>query len=181
MHVRYSNCLGIGVVDDRGNVVIGTISGIFLHPDLGKVEGLFVRVSRGFQTTEEFLSVSDIAHWGRNITVRDEHALSPLEERVRLQQLWDERRAILGQRMVTETGKILGRCKDVQFETTTFRLEWLFPRKFFRHVRGVPANAVIEVRPDAVVVRDVEIPAETTTVTATNPLEAIGGTTPAQG
>lgn len=154
MHVRLSMCRGLRVVDDHADDLIGVVTGVFAHPDLGKVEGLFVRTENG----EEFLGVQDIAHWGRMIVVRDPDVLSHLEERVRLQGLWEEGRTIIGQRIVTESGVAIGTCADVQFETDTFRLEWLFPRKWFRWKRPIPAGAIVEVRPDAVCVRDGEVP-----------------------
>lgn len=155
MHVRYSMCAGMPVMDDRSDDVVATVSGVFIHPDLGKLEGVFVRGAAG----EEFLSVQDIVHWGKAIVVRDPDALAPLDERVRLSQLWQEGRTILGQRIVTESGRIMGRCVDVQFETDTFRLEWIFPRQWLRWKRPMPASAIVEVRPEAVCVRDAEAPA----------------------
>lgn len=180
MHVRYSMSRGMPLVDDRSDDLLATVSGIFLHPDLGKVEGLFVRTQAG----DGFLSVNDIAHWGRSIVVRDIDAIGPLDERVRLSALWNEGRTILGQRIVTEAGMIVGTCADVQFETETFRIEWLFPRRWFRWKRPIPAGAIIEVRPDAVCVREPEIPAGPAAAAdqaAMAALEAIGGTTTAQG
>lgn len=177
MHVRFSMCLGMPVVDDHTGEQIAAVAGVFLHPDLGTVEGLFVRADRG----EEFLAVADIAHWGRTIVVRDADVLAPLDERLRLAALWDEGRPMLGQRIVTESGKAIGTCKDVQFETDAFRVEWLFPRRWLRWQPGVPVSAVVEVRADAVVVREREttVPIAGAQLTA---LDAIGGTVPpAQG
>lgn len=168
------------VMDDRSDDVLGTVTGVFVHPDIGKIEGFFVRTHAG----DEFLAANDIAHWGRAIVVRDVDTIARLDERVRLSALWNEGRTVLGQRIVTEAGVIVGMCADVQFETDTFRLEWLFPRKWLRWKRPIPAGSIIEVRPDAVCVRDAEVPVKTTAAaeTAAAALEAIGGsTTPAQG
>lgn len=169
MHVRFSMCRGMSVVDDRGDELRATVTGLFVHPDLGKIEGLFVRGRGG----EEFLAVEDIAHWGRTIVVRDGEVIAPLDERVRLAALRGEGRPVLGQKIVTDGGAALGTCKDVQFETDTFRLEWIFPRAFLRWGRPLPAGAIIEVRPDAVVVRDAEIPSQAAGAeqTSLSPLE----------
>jgi hypothetical protein len=180
VHVRLTMCIGMPVVDERSDDVLAAVSGVFLHPDLGKVEGLFVRTARG----EEFLAASDIAHWGRSVVVRDQDDIAPLDERVRLSALWDEGRPILGQPMATEAGRALGTCRDVQFETETFRMEWLFPRRWFRWQRPVPASAVVEVRPELVRVREMDVPVEPLPAdrAALGALEAIGGaSTPAQG
>ncbi|MEK7218121.1 MAG: hypothetical protein AAB728_01505, partial [Patescibacteria group bacterium] len=61
---------------------------------------------------------------------------------------------ILGQRVVTDTGRTLGRCVDAQFETEFFMVEWLLLRKFWRWRPSLPLSQVLEVRKDAIVVRD---------------------------
>lgn len=177
MHVRLSMCIGMPVLDERSDEALASVTGIFAHPDLGKLEGLFVMTARG----EEFLAVSDISHWGRSVVVRHPDAIATLDERVRLSALWDEARPVVGQRIVTESGKFLGRCKDVQFETDTFRMEWLFPRRMLRWQRPVPVTAVVEVTVDAVKVRDAYAPAQALPLeeVAVSPLEAIGGGTTA--
>lgn len=172
MHVRFSMCRGMAILDDRNDDTFGVLAGIFLHPDLGKVEGFFVRTPSG----EEFLAAHDIAHWGRTIVVRSGDAIGSLEERVRLSALWQEGRTVIGQRMVTEAGVRIGTCVDVQFETDTFRLEWLFPRRWLRWKRPVPAGSIVEVRTDAIYVRDAALPAETvpTDLPALSTLETMG-------
>ena len=147
-------CVGMPVMDDRSDGVIAIVSGLFIHPDLGKIEGIFVRGATG----EEFLSVQDIVHWGKAIIVREVDGLAPLEERVRLSQLWAEGRGVLGQRIVTESGRLIGRCADVQFETDTFRLEWIFPRHWLRWKHPIPASSIVEVRTEAIWVRESEVP-----------------------
>lgn len=154
VHVRYTMSVGMPVMDDRSDDVVATVSGVFIHPDLGKLEGVFVRGSAG----EEFLSVQDIVHWGKAVMVRDSDVLAPLDERVRLSQLWAEGRSVLGQRIVTESGRVIGRCADVQFETDTFRLEWIFPRHWLRWKRPIPASSIVEVRTEAICVREAEVP-----------------------
>lgn len=178
MHVRFTMCLGMPVVDDGSGDLLGAVSGIFLHPDTGTVEGLFVKTANG----EEFLAAADIGHWGRTIVVRNSETLSPLEDRVRLLALWNEGRTIVGQPVVTEGGTVLGRCRDVQFETETFRLEWIFPRRWLRWRRPIPAGAIVEVRADAVCVRDVDVPAPTKADDAAmRVVDAAMGMPPAQG
>lgn len=154
MHVRFSTCLGTPVSPDNGEGAAGVLSGILLHPDVGRVEGFFVRVAGALYTEQLFLASQDILHWGNRIRIHDAGVLGSLEERVRLHSLVLERRPVLGQRILTESGASLGVCRDVQFETKTFRIEWLFPRGWFRWRAGIPVTAIIEVRPDAVIVRD---------------------------
>ena len=142
------------VVDEGSEELIGHIHNLLIHPDLGRVEGFFVQLPGFFSGEQLFLSSLDIRHWGTRIRIHSLDTLAPLHEHVRLQSLFEEGRAFLGQRIVTESGATLGRCADVQFETKTFRMEWLFPRAFFRLGRPIPVSAIIEVRTDAILVRD---------------------------
>lgn len=160
MHVRFSTCIGTPVIDDGTEEVLGMIGYPFIHPDLGVLEGFFVDIPRFLHTERLFLAVTDILHWGTHVRITDADVLAPLSERMRLQAFYDEGRTVMGQRMLTESGALLGVCKDIQFDTKTFVLEWLFPRKLFRWGIAVPASAIIEVKSEAVMLRDLAIPRE---------------------
>jgi len=156
MHLRLSTSLGTDVIDRDTGDVLGACAGIFIHPDTGKIEGVFVRTSGGLLTEGAtlFCASADIVHWGMDLQVRSSHSVAPLSENIRLERLWAEGRTIVLQRVVTEQGRVLGRCRDVQFDTARMRLEWLFLRRFLRAGLPVPTSEIIEVRADAVVVRD---------------------------
>ncbi len=160
MRARFSRSRGLPVLDEETGETIGTISGMVLNPDTGVVEGFFVRAAGFFHRENLFLHSLDILHWGLRLTVRHQDVLSPMEDLVRLQSLIASQRPILGQRMVTESGRVLGRCSDVQFSTRDFRLEWLFPRRFFRLGIPVPASQILEVRREAIVSRDTVLPSK---------------------
>jgi sporulation protein YlmC with PRC-barrel domain len=157
MHVRFSTAAGLPIVEEGSDEAIGAVSGILLHPDTGKVEGVFSRQPRpwGFGKAEDlFLASQDILHWGTAIRVRSADSLSPIDDRIRLRSLLEDGRSVLGQGMVTEGGRRLGTCADVQFDTRHFQLEWLFPKAWLRWGTPVPASAIVEVRPDVILIRD---------------------------
>lgn len=158
MRARYTRSIGLPVHDEETGEILGGISGILLNPDTGVVEGFFVRTPGFLSHTDLFLPGLSILHWGIRVTVRDHHALSPVEDLIRLAPLLAEQRTILGQRIVTEGGRGLGRCTDIQFSTKDFRLEWLFPRRLLRAGPPIPASQILEVRPDAIVLRESAVP-----------------------
>lgn len=160
MHVRFTTAAGLPVMEEGSSAAIGTICGILIHPDRGGIEGFFVRVPSFLHSLELFLPSIDILHWGSRVRVRSAEALSSLEDLVRLRDLAQEGRPVLGQRILTESGVKVGRCADVQFDTKTFRLEWLFPRRWLRWGRALPTSSVVLVRQDAVIVRDAVLLAE---------------------
>lgn len=159
MQVRFSTCRGTPVVDEEVHSLLGVIDHPLIHPDTGKVEGFFVHAPGILSAGHLFLATSDIRRWGRKVEVRDSDSLGPLHEHVRLEHLSKDPRHFLGQRMTTEQGRPLGRCGDVQFDTSTFHLQWLFPRKFrFFWGTPIPASSVLEVKPRAIIVKEQVIP-----------------------
>jgi len=154
MHVRFTTCAGMPVTDDQLEEDIGTIGDILIHPDTATIEGFFVVIPSFLHTQVLFLPALDIMHFGSRVRVRHAESLSPVEDIVRLQSLLSEKRPVLGQRMLTESGKDLGICRDVQFETRTFHVEWFYPRKWFRWRAPIAALNILEIREDAIVVRD---------------------------
>lgn len=159
MHVRFSTALHLPVVDEDPGEELGRIRGIFIHPDTGRVEGFFVRAHSALHPHDLFLAAEDIRRWGLRIVVRNAEVIAPVSERVRLQTLLEEGRPVLGQRVWTDTGRGMGRCADVQFETEFFMVEWLFLRKFFRWRTPFPPSQILEVRKDAIIIRDPLCPA----------------------
>ncbi len=154
MHVRFRSCVGITVVEERGDQMLGTISGVLIDPDKGKIEGFLVQVGGALGRKDLFIASVDVLRWGTRVHVRDVDCISPAEDRIRLQPLLNDPRTMLSQRIRTESGATIGTCNDLQFNTDTMKIEWLFPRRFFRWGIALPISEVVEVLPDAIVVRN---------------------------
>lgn len=169
MHVRASLVIGLPVCEESDREPIGTLGAPLIDPDTGRIEGFAVRISRGFLPYQElFLSVMDIVRFGVRVTIRSRDALSEPGDILRLVALRSSRRPMLGQPIRTERGRALGRCDDVQFETLHFRLEWLFPRRWYGWGVPVPVTAIVAVETTAIVIREstvtaTDVPAEATT------------------
>lgn len=157
MQLRFSTILGIPVVTEDTGEVVGMLSGMLPHPDTGKIEGFFVELPGMFRRETLFLLTRDIRSWGLRITVRDGDALFPPDEQIRLQSLLEDPRPILGQRILTETGAYVGRCRDLQFDTRYFQIEWLFPKRWGRWRLPFPVSEIIEVRHEAIIIKDQKV------------------------
>lgn len=169
MHVRFSTAVGLPVCEEGSHEPLGRIVKILIHPDTGKIEGFGVKISGFlFTSAEKFLPVADILRWSLRVVVRSSDVLCDVTDMVRLEPLLSSPRPVLGQKIVTNNGRQLGRCGDVQFDTTHFMLEWIFPKKLWK--AGVPISAghIEEVRSDAIIIRELlgKVPAtaETSTV-----------------
>jgi sporulation protein YlmC with PRC-barrel domain len=147
-------------MEEDGLEAIGVLSGMLLNPDTGAVEGFFVRSPGFFGGSSSFLPSLDILRWGLRIIIRDQSSFCDPNDIIRLQPLLDGSRPMLGQSILTESGVRLGRCADVQFSTKSFRIEWLFPKKFFRWGTPIATSQIVEVTEDAIIVKNSVAPIE---------------------
>jgi len=152
MHVRFSTCIGVPIVCDTLNEVIGQIYDILLHPDTGAVEGFFV-IGPSIPGTS-FLASLDIVRWGTQVHIQYIDAIFPLDERIRLQPLRDDKRKVLHRGIQTESGKAMGTCKDIQFNTKSMKIEWLFPKKWWKWGIPIPVSSIIEVTQKHILIKD---------------------------
>ncbi len=160
MHVRFSTALGLPVCEEGSHEPLGHLDFVLLDPDTGKIEGFFVKMPGMFFADQKFLPAMDILRWSLRIVVSSADVLCDPRDIIRIESLMSTPRPILSQRMITTTGQVLGRCTDIQFDTTHFLLEWLFPKKWFRNGVPVPASQISEVRTDAVVIQDLKAGAQ---------------------
>lgn len=160
MHIRASQAVGTQIVDDSVQATIGMVGDPLIDPDTGRILGFFV-FSLMMGDAHIFLQTSDIVSWGTRVHVLSAERLGPPEDFIRLKQSLAETRTFLGQSIYTkESKKFLGRLGDVQFNTRTFIVEWLFPRKFFFYRQPILGSDVLEVTEEAILVRDPIRPAE---------------------
>lgn len=143
--------------EETGRQVFAYIDGIVLNPDTAKVEGFFVRTRRLLPGKTLYLSGMDIRRWGAAVSIEGPDALTPLDENVRVVALLEEGRPLLGQPIYTESGASLGTCADVQFNTSHFMAEWIFPKTLFSWGIPLPVRQILEVRKDRIVVRDTAV------------------------
>ena len=139
------------VLDDQTQETVAFLRDPLLDADCGRILGFHVASPAGML----FLSAADILSIGTKVHVRSAVKLSPPDELVRLRTALDDERYFLGQTIRNrETGRALGTCGDLQFETNHFAVEWLFPRRWFFFGQPVPASDILEVTKDAVWVKD---------------------------
>ena len=162
MHVRFSSCRGIAVLIDHTHEFVGHVDDLLIHPDTGKIEGFYVQVPRFLYSETFFLTSVDVVRFGTHVYVSDFESLCQPDDIVRVQEILEDDRRILWQKIVTESGVKLGRCMDVQFNTESMRCEWLFPRKWGHWGVALPLSEIVEVQPEKIIVRDTAVFAKET-------------------
>ncbi len=154
--------LGTPVYEESSPEPLGTLSGIVIHPDTGAVEVFWVHIRNFLENRHLLLLPMDILHWGNRIFIRTADVLAEAEDVLRLQPLLDQQRPVLGQMIRTVSGKMIGRCGDVQFDSRHFRVEWLFPKKLFRWSAPIPVTQIQEITTEAIIVKEEIVPVEET-------------------
>lgn len=140
------------IVEEPTGEIAGHLLKPLIEPDKGLVLGFFVAPGN------RFLSRMDIIHFGARLAIRDADALCDPRDIIRLQPILDDNRPVLGQRIRTETGDSPGTCADIQFDTDSMKLTWLFPKKWWRWRRAIPVTQVLEVRRDFILVKNPDGP-----------------------
>ncbi len=154
MHVRWSALRGTLVLDEDTQDCVGILARPLVDPDTGSILGFFVRTLPSF-TGDKFLSTQDILSVGTKVHIRSADMLSPPGEIIRLQKHLEDPRPFFGQHIrIRSSGKSLGRCSDVQFDTRHFLLEWMFPRGLFFFGQPIAASEIIEVTVDAIWIKE---------------------------
>lgn len=155
MHVRWSSMRGMLVIDDDTQEHVAMLTHPLIEPDSGRILGFFVQGFSSVAAGPLFLSSLDILRFGTKVHIRSADTLSPPEEIVRLQKNLHEPRLFLGQRIrIRSSGRTIGICSDIQFDTGRFVVEWMFPRRFFLSVRPIAASEIIEVTEEAIWIQD---------------------------
>lgn len=155
MHVRSSHVRGMPVVEESSQQLLGVLSEPLIDPDTGKIHGFFVLSALPNTEAHLFLQSIDILSWGTKVHVRDAEHLTPPHELVRFEDAFAEQRTIVGQPIRARPGRIwIGRCVDLQFDTKTLLIEWLFPQKFFWMGDPIPTTEILEVTRNAIWIKN---------------------------
>lgn len=135
--------------------------------ELGKIDALLVDVATnrvrwlrlgktGFFGETRVISVDAVQAIGENaITVDSEASAVPIDEVGEAQELSQDPRRIVGNRMLTDKGRLLGKIRDYEIDEETYEITRYVIGKddlIGAQSRQVPADYVLTIGPDAVLV-----------------------------
>ena len=157
MQTRFSTCRGMEVVEENNGKLVGLISNMLIDPDSGKILGFYIFVNSGFFFGgEKFVSSIDVLNIGTRFIIRDVDVICDPNDIIRLQPILKDSRSVLKQRIVSESGRYLGKCADVQFDTKSFIVQWLFPKKLYKWMVSIPVSAILEIKPKMILVKNID-------------------------
>ena len=148
-----STIIGLTVISQRESQALGVIE----EPAADATKGVIV----AYRTSghPNYLSTIDIlAYLDEGIVVQDDSILQDEDDLVRLKRLGDNRTTILNLKVVSETGKRMGRVSDVLIDTTTHHVTRLHIkpgglRRFTGTELIIPRERVIKMTAQEVIVR----------------------------
>lgn len=148
---------GLAVIDIRDGKKLGAVSETVVSPDDGRLLG-FVLTSGGMLNREESaVEIDDVRSIGRDaITVEgEEHIHRPEATQEAFQAARTSVRTLIGRKLVTRGGSVIGQVADYAINEETRRIgTLLIGGGLFESSDAVPAARVVSVGPDVVVVTD---------------------------
>ncbi|MBI5421844.1 PRC-barrel domain-containing protein [Candidatus Peregrinibacteria bacterium] len=155
--------IGTPVLGFADGQPLGIVEDVIIHPDTGKVEALWVKPLT-LPYAHAVLPVEGILSWKKHLYVSGEGALSEPDEVIRIAETLSRKEGFVGNRVRNESGKGFGRVYDLDFDTRNMTLRYLFVDKSFLGFRFQRRffhyDSVVQVLPDAIVVKDEEIKVE---------------------
>lgn len=146
---------GMPVVSLGEGKELGRVDALLVDPDEARVRWL--RLGKGgFFGETRVISVQAIEAIGENaITVDSEASATRIEEVAEAQELARDKRRLVGNRVLTEKGRLLGEIQDFELDEDTFRIVQYEIGKgdlLGTQPHYIPAERVRTIGPDAVLV-----------------------------
>lgn len=146
------------VYDLETGRIIGRVRRLIVDPDERRIAALLLAARLGKEAPclpfRELHAIGDHA-----VTVRGTDSLAPLSQHPELQELLRARRRVCPAPILTEGGRFLGDVDEFTVDPKTGRIESLLLsggliRDLFRGQAVLPADLVLTVGEDAIIVRD---------------------------
>lgn len=148
---------GLAVVGINDGKKLGTADELIVSPDELRLLGLVIKSGGPLSRDEQIVEARDIRSIGSDaITVDAEavaHGTEAIAESIRETRAGNRR--IVGSKVVTESGTLLGTASDFAIDESTHRITSLtLSSSLFQTGDTLAVDRVISVGPDVVVVRD---------------------------
>lgn len=142
---------GLPVTDTKGKQ-LGTITGTLIDMDDGVLVGLTVKKS--LITPQHFIHFEDIEDmYHSHIQVKKQEYVVPLKDEPRAQKIEKKGFRLIGLRVVTKSGKKIGRLDDMAISLNMGAVVRFYVKSLFMN-RIIDRDNVIEVSKKKIVVED---------------------------
>lgn len=150
---------GLAIIDIDGGKKLGSVGEVVISPDDGRLLGFVIKSGGLLKAEESVVEIDDVRSIGADaITVAGDEIIHRTEasgERFQAARAGD--RALIGRKVVTQGGSVLGQVADLVLSEESRRVVGLvLGSGMFERGDAVPADRVAAVGPDVVIVTDAD-------------------------
>ena len=151
MEKYHSKTIQIPVINQDGEP-LGIIKKILINFDKGKVIGFIIGRNK-------IISPIDIMTWEDYIKINNKDDIVSETEIIEVKTYIKDKRKIIGSKVITEKGKLLGKVIDYTINSNFYSLEKLIVKKtFLKFIKFnkqiIPANEIIEIKKNKIIVKE---------------------------
>jgi sporulation protein YlmC with PRC-barrel domain len=154
MVTPYSKLIGTPVFELKTQRNLGTVIDVIINKNNFSVYGLLLKGSILPFGKTTVIAYSDILELtGSAIIVENEDAISDLKETVRLNEAYKSGYSGIGQRIVTKTGKKIGKVFDYLISSNDLTITRLYVKNLLNE-RIIPSSAIINIEGRKITIND---------------------------
>lgn len=143
MLILHSKLLNLPVIELENQKKVASVIDLVIEPKNGKLLGLLVRVG-AILPKNQLVAARDINQLlPTAILVGDTEKITEIDEVVRVKELYKKKYGLIGRKVVTKSGKMLGKINDFLIDSDAFGLTKIYVRNLFSD-RIIPYSAVIK-------------------------------------
>jgi sporulation protein YlmC with PRC-barrel domain len=153
MLILYSKLVGLPIIELENQSKLASVLDVVIEPKNGKVLGLIAKVGN-LLPRDLLVAARDLSQvLPTAILVADVDRVTAIDEVVRANELYKKHFTLYGKKVVTESGKLLGKVNDYLIDDELLTLAKLYIRHLFSD-RIIPYTAVVRIDDKAIVVKD---------------------------
>ena len=154
----YRQITGAHILGGENGELLAILRDVIIDPDTGKIEGFWVKPLTLPVKNAVILSDS-VLEWKKNVYIKDDREIAEAEDIIRISELLSRNTFFIGNSVVSESGQMLGRVNDLDFDTSKMYLRNIYSEKsllgFFKHdQRTFSYDSIIQVLPEYILVKD---------------------------
>ncbi len=155
MLVQYSKIIDLPIVDLRAESKVGEVSEFIIQKTTLGVAGIVLKKQSLLSFSEtKVITANDILELTKEaIIINEEDSIVPINEAIRLKDLFNHKFYGIYQRVLTRKGKNVGIVYDFIVDSTTLKITKLYCKTFFSD-KIIPASSVIKIEGKKIYIKD---------------------------
>lgn len=153
MILPYTKIVGLDIFDLKNRQKVGKIKEVVIQKKDFKISGIILENSI-FDRNMKLVSSTDIVDISpQGIVIRDSDSISSSKENVRLALAIKEGMHGIGQKVVTKSGKQLGKVVDLFISTETLEIAKIHVKNIFAE-RIISKTAIVDIEKRKIIVKE---------------------------